>query len=90
MAEEGGQAGERRLTGVETQLRRRPHRQPALEAVAEQGQYRSALVAAAQHVGGAGVARAVLARILQAEQLAGDDGERNRAEQIGGDEQQQE
>ena len=89
VAEEGGQPGERGDVRLEAEAQRRPHRQPALERVAEQGEHGRGLVAAAQHVGRAGVARAVLARIFQAEQAAGDDREGNGAEQVGGDDQKQ-
>jgi hypothetical protein len=47
---------------------------------------RRGLVAGAQHVGRARVARAVLVRVGKAERLADDDGERDRADQVrGGD-----
>jgi hypothetical protein len=42
---------------------------PALERIADQGDQRGLLVAAAQNVGGARIARAVGARISQTEEL---------------------
>jgi hypothetical protein len=63
---------------------RQPHCQPALERVADQGGNRRALVAASQHIGGARVFRAIGARIGQAEQLAADNGKRDRADQVSG------
>ena len=64
---------------------RRGNRKPSLAAVADEREQRGRLVAGAQHVGGAGVAGAVLVRIGQAERVAHDDGKRNRPQQIGGD-----
>jgi hypothetical protein len=50
----------------------------------------SLLAAAAQHVGGAGIARAEAARVLQPEGARNDHGEGHRAEQVaqGGPDQQ--
>jgi hypothetical protein len=87
MPQKGGEAGQGRCAGIKTEPACSGHRQPALGAVADQGEQGSRLVAAAQDVGGARVARAVLARVGQSEQAAGNDGKGHRAEQVGADDQ---
>jgi len=69
-------------------LLREKHREPALREIAEQRQRGRRLVAGAQHIGRARIARAIAVRIGQREQPADDDGERNRADQIGNDDEQ--
>jgi hypothetical protein len=73
VAEKG--AGARRGNGQRTRAepRGQPDSKPALERIAQQGQDGGGLVAAAQHIGGAGVAGTVAARIGEAEGF--DDGE---------------
>ena len=62
---------------------RQKHRQPAFCRIAQQGQRRCRLLAAAQHIGRAGIAGTIGARIGEAERLAHQHRERNRADQVG-------
>ncbi|MNR09665.1 hypothetical protein D3C85_1258790 [compost metagenome] len=62
-----------------------PDREPALQAIANQRQDGRLLVARAQHVGGAGVARAVAVRVRQTHELADHDGKGHRPDQVGDD-----
>jgi hypothetical protein len=61
------------------------HGKPSLAAVADDGEQRGRLVTGAQHVGGAGVAGAVLVRIGKLECAAHDHGKGNRPQQVRGD-----
>ena len=72
-----------------TQLPARPelhehkNRQPAFEGIEQQGQYGGLFIAAAQHIGGAGVAAAVMAWVVQAHHAADDHGKTQRTQGIG-------
>jgi hypothetical protein len=77
VAEEDGQGDEADYVVAETHLLGDEDRRPALERIADQGEQRRLLVAAAQHVGGAGIARAVAARIGQPEDFGRDHREGN-------------
>ena len=61
-----------------------------LSDVADQHQRAGLLAQHAEHVGGADVARAVLAHVDAVEHLADDDAERDRAHEVGEDEQDDE
>ena len=87
VAEEGGGAGEAEHQGRDAQPVAGQHRQQALEHVAEQGDGGGRLAAHPQHVGGAGVAGALGARIGQAHQPADEDGRGDGAEQVGDEDQ---
>ena len=65
------------------ELHEHKNRQPAFEGIEQQGQYGSLFIAAAQHIGGTGVAAAVLARVIQAHHAADDHGKTQRAQGIG-------
>ena len=74
MTDEGGKAdGGDGQVAVE-QGAGQQHRQQALEQVAEQGQRGGLLAGNAQHIGGAGIARTLAARILETHQPAQGDG----------------
>src|SRR5207253_1432187 len=64
------------------------HGNHALQDVADQREYRGELATVAQHVGGAGIFRSNLARVLQTHGTRDDDGSGNGTQQIG--EQRQE
>ncbi|MCY1461178.1 hypothetical protein D9M71_788060 [compost metagenome] len=59
------------------------HRQQAFAQVAKQGQDRQFAAGQAQHVGCTGIARTAHARVRAAIEAAEDDGEGQRAEQVG-------
>ena len=59
------------------------YRQQAFAEVADQGQDREFLPGQAQHVGGAGIARATHSRIGVTGQAAEQNGKGQRAEQVG-------
>ena len=87
MADERGN-GHRGDAGVvdseaRTELDREPHREPTLRRVEQQRGGCGLPIAAAKHVGRAGVARAEGARVREAGDAADDDRERDRAEQVG-------
>ncbi len=85
VAEEDGQCDQGDDGVAQTHLLGDDDGDGAFERIADQGHQRRLLVAAAQHVGGARIARAVSARIGQAEDPGRDHGEGNRAEQVSGD-----
>jgi hypothetical protein len=66
---------------------REEHRQPAFGAVADERKYRRFPVSGAQHVGRAGIARAVAVRVGKAERPARYDRERDRPQQVRGDDE---
>ena len=89
VAEEGAEADQRRRRGGQPQAVSHQHRHGALEHVAEQGQGGGGFAADAQHIGGAGVAGTLGARVRIAEQPAHQNGAGDRAQQVSGRAQRQ-
>src|SRR5690554_6126947 len=85
MTEKSCEASQRRDARLETKLISGPNHEPALETVSEQCDDGRSLVATAQHIGCAGIARAVGARILQTKQAARYHCKGDGADKIGGD-----
>ncbi|OQA32455.1 MAG: hypothetical protein BWY57_01915 [Betaproteobacteria bacterium ADurb.Bin341] len=83
MAKEDGQRhqtdDQRRLAG----LLRHKDSQPALGGITQQGQHGRPFVAASEHIGRAGIFRAVTARIGQPKRFRHDHGEGDGTHQIG-------
>ncbi|MOA21389.1 hypothetical protein D3C78_1418800 [compost metagenome] len=90
MADHGGEADPGLLLDGKAELAGDQDRQQALEQVAEQGEDGQLLARHPQHVGGAGVAGAIGARVRPTAQAAEQDGEGQRAEQVGEQYQQPE
>ena len=82
MAEERGHAYCGKLVG---EVRSQPHRDGALGSISNEREGGGHLAAGAQHVGRAGVLRAVAARVGQAHQLAHQHRERDRPQAVGGE-----
>jgi hypothetical protein len=68
---------------------REEHREKALAAIAGERQCRRRLVAGAQDVGRTGISRAVAVRVREPEHPARDDGERNGADEVRGDDERE-
>src|SRR3569623_958613 len=89
MAEKGGEPDGGEDVVVYAQPLGDEHGQQALAAVADEHDGRGLLAAEAQHIGRARLARALRARVGQAQQLAHDDGGGERADEVGGNGEQE-